>query len=111
MSRQQTTLLFEVSAPGVCRQSARSFAMTLEWEFNLERTFCCVITSDKELRRLNREFLNHDWATDVLSFPSGDSKGPLGDIAISFSRAKHHAKQHSQHVYQDVAIHMLHSWL
>jgi probable rRNA maturation factor len=111
MSRQQTTLLFEVSTPGVCRQSARSFAMTLEWEFNLERTFCCVITSDKELRRLNREFLNHDWATDVLSFPSGDSEGPLGDIAISFTRAKHQAKQYGHRVDQEVDILMLHGLL
>jgi len=29
------------------------------------------ITGDRELRRLNREFLGEDHATDVLSFPAG----------------------------------------
>jgi probable rRNA maturation factor len=111
MSRQQTTLLFEVSAPGVCRQGARSFAMMLEWEFGLDRTFCCVITSDKELRRLNREFRNQDCATDVLSFPSGDAGGSLGDIAISFTRAKHQARQYGHRVDQEVDILMLHGLL
>ena len=43
------------------------------------------ITGDRELRRLNREFLGEDHATDVLSFPSGDvAGGYLGDLALSW---------------------------
>jgi probable rRNA maturation factor len=43
------------------------------------------VTGDRELRRLNREFLGEDHATDVLSFPSGDvSDGYLGDLALSW---------------------------
>jgi len=111
MSRQQTTLLFEVSAPGVCRQTARSFAMLLEWEVTSDRPFCCVITSDKKLRELNREFRNQDCATDVLSFPSGGSDGSLGDIAISFTRAKHQAAEYGHRVDQEIEILMLHGAL
>src|SRR5580700_1618539 len=36
------------------------------------RGVVCLITSDEELRRLNRQFLGKDYATDVLSFPAGD---------------------------------------
>lgn len=111
MSRQQTTLLFEVPTPGVCRQTARSFALLLEWEVTSDRPFCCVITSDKQLRRLNREFRNQDRATDVLSFPSDDSDGSLGDIAISFIRAKHQAKRYGHRVDQEIEILMLHGVL
>lgn len=44
------------------------------------------VTGDRELRRLNREFLGEDHPTDVLSFPSGDvgSDEYLGDIALSW---------------------------
>ncbi len=44
------------------------------------------VSGDRELRRLNREFLEEDRATDVLSFPSGDAEtsGYLGDIVISW---------------------------
>lgn len=57
------------------------------------------VTGDRELRRLNREFLGEDHATDVLSFPSGGTAdagadagaparpiGPryLGDLALSW---------------------------
>ena len=42
------------------------------------------ITCDRELRRLNASFLGRDEVTDVLSFPSGDGEGYLGDLAISW---------------------------
>jgi probable rRNA maturation factor len=111
MSRQQTTLLFEVPAPGVCRQSARSFAKVLESELAPGRAFCCLITSDKEMRRLNREFRKRDYATDVLSFPSADAGTFLGDIAISFAKAKEQAAEHGHSVSQEVEILMLHGLL
>ena len=45
-----------------------------------------LLTDDSELRRLNRQFLDVDEATDVLAFPAGDD-GRVGDIAISVGRA------------------------
>lgn len=43
------------------------------------------VTGDRELRRLNRDFLGDDHATDVLSFPSGEAAtGYLGDLALSW---------------------------
>ena len=42
------------------------------------------ITGDRELRRLNASFLGVDDVTDVLSFPSGETAGYLGDLALSW---------------------------
>ena len=51
------------------------------------------VTGDRELRRLNREFLGEDHATDVLSFPSGDlSSGYLGDLALSWPAVRRQAE-------------------
>jgi probable rRNA maturation factor len=53
------------------------------------------ITGDRELHRLNREFLSEDHPTDVLSFPSGvaGETGYLGDIAISWPAVLRQSEQ------------------
>jgi len=59
-----------------------------------------VFTDDDEIRALNRDYRNHDRATDVLSFhlqklageadPAGDGVA-LGDIVISVETARRRA--------------------
>ena len=44
------------------------------------------LTTDAELRALNREFRDLDAPTDVLAFP-GDTRGHVGDVAVSVERA------------------------
>jgi probable rRNA maturation factor len=83
----------------------------LEAELAAGRAFFCLIASDKELRRLNREFRNQDYPTDVLSFPSADSGEFLGEIAISFAKAKQQADEHGHSVTQEIQILMLHGIL
>jgi probable rRNA maturation factor len=75
------------------------------------REFCCLITTDAELARLNRTFLEKDHATDVLSFPSGAMEGPLGDIAISADRASEQAREYGHSLEEEIAILMLHGVL
>jgi probable rRNA maturation factor len=56
-----------------------------------------VVRDDAALRELNRTYLGHDYATDVLSFPA-DEVDPetgaryIGDIALSLPRARAQAK-------------------
>jgi probable rRNA maturation factor len=94
------------------------------------RPFDCLITGDAELRRLNRDFLGNDYPTDVLSFPgvapailspvivrrrkvTGDkiAGATLGDIAISFLRARAQARAFGHNIGQEVQILMLHGLL
>jgi len=107
---EHSTVLFQVPTPGVSRSGVRSYAGTLERDVAEGKTFCCLITSDRELQRLNREFRKHDSVTDVLSFPSADGN-TLGEIAISFSRAKAQAGEYGHSVEQEIEILMLHGVL
>ena len=111
MSSEQTSLLFRVRAAGISRRSARVFAERLANEVAGGRVFGCLITSDSELRRLNREFRKQDHATDVLSFPARNGNGFLGDIAISYQRAKEQSAEYGVTVHQEFQILMLHGLL
>jgi probable rRNA maturation factor len=111
MPTRQTSLLFHVAARGLSRRGARDFARRLASEVAGGRGFCCLITNDEELRRLNLQFRNKDYATDVLSFPSAEPDGLLGEVAISFDRAKHQAVEHRHRVDDEIGILMLHGVL
>ena len=55
----------------------------------LQYVFC----SDKYLLGINKQFLNHDYYTDIISFDLSETKGQLiGDIYISIDRVKENAK-------------------
>jgi probable rRNA maturation factor len=83
----------------------------LELEVTRGRPFTCLIAGDEELRRLNREFRKQDYATDVLSFPSRQTLGFLGDIAISFHQARRQAAEYGHSVGKEIEILMLHGVL
>lgn len=110
MPDEHTTVLFHVPTPGLSRTGLRAFAASLGERIAEKRPFCCLITSDGELRRLNREFRKHDYATDVLSFPSGTPEN-LGEIAISFERVKAQAAEQGHGVEEEARILMLHGLL
>jgi probable rRNA maturation factor len=111
MPAQQTTLLFHSATPGLSRRLARAFAKRLATEVTGGRPFTCLITREAELRRLNRDFLQNDYSTDVLSFPSRQSLGFLGDIAISFPHARRQALEYGHAVDKELDILMLHGVL
>ena len=68
-----------------------------------------ALVSDAAMRRMNSQFRQADYATDVLSFPS-EIPGVLGDIAIARGVAARQAKQqgHSESVeVKTLALHGL----
>lgn len=111
MPSEPTTLLFHSATPGLSRRAARAFAKRVETELTGGRPFTCLITDDAELQRLNRDFRKIDQATDVLSFPSGQSLGFLGDISISFEQARRQAAEYGHEVGKEIEILMLHGVL
>jgi rRNA maturation RNase YbeY len=57
---------------------------------SLSYSFC----SDEYLLEINREHLNHDYLTDIITFDlSDDSRLIEGDIYISIDRVRENAKQ------------------
>ena len=68
----------------------------LRKEFNLTISFLSIsFISSVELRSINKEYLNHDYETDVITFNySKKLKDIDGEILISLEEAKLNAKKY-----------------
>jgi len=93
------------------RQALRKYASRLNIDIAQGRGFDCLVTNDGSLRAMNRRFLGHDYATDVLSFPSETRRGPVGEMAISLERAEEQAREHGHSTLEEMEILMLHGVL
>ncbi len=53
-----------------------------------------ALVGDGEITALNREWLDHDWATDVISFNlNGPGEPPLGDVYLGVEQAARQAAE------------------
>ena len=104
MPENLTSILFRHPSPRVRRGDLRDFLDDVALQLLPAQSVTCLITSDKELRSLNRKFRGKDYATDVLSFPPED-------IAISFDRATAQAAERDHKVEDELRILILHGLL
>ena len=111
MSASEELVLFRRAPAGLPRRELREFAGSLRDLVADRREFHCLITDDRELRRLNRQFRGADYATDVLSFPANDDAGWLGEIAISAGRAAEQAREFGHSPADEIRVLMLHGVL
>jgi rRNA maturation RNase YbeY len=115
--------------------SARKYARAFRADANsllqilaLERCeLSLMLVSDREIRRLNREFRAKDQPTDVLSFPqfaetsevlqsaeSAAAQDPtcaLGDVVISVDTARRQAREFDQSVAHRIRTLLIHGLL
>jgi len=111
MSRPEGLVSYRRAPSTLRRRPIEAFAQNLLEAIAAGRTFHCLITDDRELRLLNRRFLGHDYATDVLSFPAGDGGETLGEMAISAGRAAAQAREFGHSQLDEIRILMLHGVL
>lgn len=53
-----------------------------------------VFTHSRSIRKMNREFLKHDYVTDVIAFPLGEDGGVEGEIYINLDAARKQAREY-----------------
>jgi probable rRNA maturation factor len=96
-------------SPALLRAAARA---ALKHQKAKSGSLSIKVSGDKELRDLNKKFLDHDYATDVLSFPSDDPNSPYyGDIAISYPRALDQARRGGHAVIAELQLLTVHGVL
>lgn len=62
-----------------------------------------VFCSDQFLRTMNRDYLDHDYETDIITFDLGERRGVIsGELYISIDRVKDNAQSWSQPVVREL---------
>jgi probable rRNA maturation factor len=70
-----------------------------------------IFCSDKHLLSINKQYLNHNYFTDVITFQYDDNEGVSGDIFISYDRIKENAKEFNQSISNELHRVMVHGLL
>lgn len=71
-----------------------------------------VLMSDEELLKYNRQFLDHDTFTDVITFDSGRVGTEInGDVLISYDRVKDNAQSLRLNLFEELRRVMVHGLL
>ena len=98
---------------GLSQPALSRFVALAKRALRLQGELTVLVTSNEELRRLNRRFRGKNQPTDVLSFPapSGPRDGPKGDVAISAEIARANAKMLGHSTSDELKILVLHGVL
>jgi rRNA maturation RNase YbeY len=89
----------------------RCVRMVLRGEGCREGEVSVVCISDGVSRRLNRRYLRHDYATDVLCFPLGEGRIIEGEIYVNLDRARVQARRYAVSRVHELARLVVHGTL
>ena len=99
----------------VRRRALTAFLAQAAAAVRLRGEISVLLTTDKRIRRLNREFRKKDTATDVLSFPAPEPVGvgtpSAGDLAISVETAARQAGEAGHALDAELEVLLLHGIL
>ena len=91
--------------------AAASFTAVREFEPAVDGDVALLLTTNAAMRALNATFRGKDKPTNVLSFPSGESEGFLGDIAVGREICEDEAKERGLELRDYVAHLVVHGLL
>ncbi len=94
----------------ILKDAARA-VLTGEGIANAKVTLAFV--NDPHIHRLNKQFLEHDEPTDVLTFPYSDkgSKKIEGDVVISYETAAEYAADRDHSLELELLLYVVHGCL
>lgn len=73
-----------------------------------------IFVDAKEILKINKQFLNHNYVTDVISFnyPYFNlAGGPFGDVFVCFEQAKKQAKEQKHGALRELMVLAVHGAL
>ena len=92
------------------REIARA---VLEGEEVINHEISLAFVDNPTIHRLNKQYLNHDEPTDVLSFPysAANAKKLEGELVVGVEIAKEQASDRGHDVQAELALYVIHGLL
>jgi probable rRNA maturation factor len=83
--------------PSINKKAVHKLISSLMKEFRLSISSLTIsFINSIELRKINKDYLNHDYETDVITFNYSLKQNNIdGEILISFEEAKRNAKKYN----------------
>lgn len=106
VANEQSNHIFESK---LLREAVRA---VLEGEFVDEADVSVAIVDDPAIHILNRKYLDHDYATDVLSFLLSSEDEPLeGEIVVSADTADRESSHYGWRAIDELLLYLIHGTL
>jgi len=100
--------------PGLAARLKKAALFVLKHKRRPNASLTLLLTDDKALRALNHNFRGKNKPTNVLSFPAGETRAYLGDVAIAYGvtagearAAKKTFADHATHLTVHGVLHLL----
>jgi probable rRNA maturation factor len=91
------------------RKALKMIAIDYQWQ---NGEISVALVSDPEIHQLNKDHLQHDYATDVLSFDLTESDDFLeGEIIASIDTADREAPEHGWSGDDELLLYVIHGML
>ena len=106
-------VIIQKAVVGLSEAALARFVARARRALRLRGTVTVLLTSSRELQRLNQRFRGKNKPTDVLSFPAMPvlTQGFAGDVAISAEVAAQNARRFGHTVADEIKVLMLHGVL
>lgn len=83
----------------------------LKGEKTLQRNINIVFVDDEYITQLNKQYLNHNRTTDVISFRLNDDDKIEGEIYINIEQTKRQAKEYKIRISEELNRLLIHGTL
>ncbi|MEX0602347.1 MAG: rRNA maturation RNase YbeY [Bacteroidota bacterium] len=93
------------------RETFRTIRCVLKGESQERFPVSVVFTDNRYIRSMNKKYLGHDRATDVLAFPLRDGVGVAGEIYVNLDRARRQALDYRVTFGEEVRRLVIHGML
>lgn len=92
-------------------ETFRIVQTVIQSEAGSPRAISVVFVRNRRIRRINRHFLKHDYATDVIVFPFHDDEGVEAEIYVSLDKARSQAKEYGVSFSEETTRLLIHGAL
>ena len=102
----------DISFPKIKRrETTRWIKKTIESLNKKTGNITYIFCSDKEILRINKQYLNHDYYTDIITFDYSENDTLSGDLFISLETVKTNSEKYKTRYEEELLRVMIHGVL